>query len=165
MYEALRQRSIFTQVHYIPVHFHPIHRERAITPLPGATAMKPGSATRPFFGVEPAIATQTKTTSASDQALTAFNVRTRYILIGCDGIVNWAIDTAAAAGAAGRLAADEHMFLGVESGGNAVIAVGMQNLDVMYFSIVQAVMEIVIHLADRLVRQIELDGLIHTRHE
>jgi acetyl-CoA synthetase len=26
-----------------------------ITPLPGATAMKPGSATRPFFGVEPAI--------------------------------------------------------------------------------------------------------------
>ncbi|NNF67434.1 MAG: acetate--CoA ligase [Gammaproteobacteria bacterium] len=26
-----------------------------ITPLPGATAMKPGSATRPFFGVKPAI--------------------------------------------------------------------------------------------------------------
>jgi acetyl-CoA synthetase len=26
-----------------------------ITPLPGATALKPGSATRPFFGVEPAI--------------------------------------------------------------------------------------------------------------
>ena len=26
-----------------------------ITPLPGATAMKPGSATRPFFGVQPAV--------------------------------------------------------------------------------------------------------------
>ncbi|MFL0810415.1 MAG: acetate--CoA ligase [Agarilytica sp.] len=26
-----------------------------LTPLPGATALKPGSATRPFFGVEPAI--------------------------------------------------------------------------------------------------------------
>ena len=26
-----------------------------ITPLPGAHALKPGSATRPFFGVEPAI--------------------------------------------------------------------------------------------------------------
>ena len=26
-----------------------------ITPLPGATTMKPGSATFPFFGVEPAI--------------------------------------------------------------------------------------------------------------
>ena len=26
-----------------------------ITPLPGATATKPGSATRPFFGVQPAI--------------------------------------------------------------------------------------------------------------
>ena len=26
-----------------------------ITPLPGATALKPGSATRPFFGVQPAI--------------------------------------------------------------------------------------------------------------
>ena len=26
-----------------------------ITPLPGATAMKPGSATRPFFGIEPAV--------------------------------------------------------------------------------------------------------------
>ena len=26
-----------------------------ITPLPGATAAKPGSATRPFFGVQPAI--------------------------------------------------------------------------------------------------------------
>ena len=26
-----------------------------ITPLPGATALKPGSATRPFFGVEPCI--------------------------------------------------------------------------------------------------------------
>ena len=26
-----------------------------ITPLPGATALKPGSATRPFFGVEPAL--------------------------------------------------------------------------------------------------------------
>ena len=29
-----------------------------ITPLPGATALKPGSATRPFFGVQPAIITQ-----------------------------------------------------------------------------------------------------------
>ena len=28
-----------------------------ITPLPGATAPKPGSATRPFFGVQPAIIT------------------------------------------------------------------------------------------------------------
>jgi len=28
-----------------------------ITPLPGATALKPGSATRPFFGLEPAIIT------------------------------------------------------------------------------------------------------------
>ena len=28
-----------------------------ITPLPGATALKPGSATRPFFGVKPAIVT------------------------------------------------------------------------------------------------------------
>src|SRR5208283_6192295 len=26
-----------------------------ITPLPGATALKPGSATRPFFGIVPAI--------------------------------------------------------------------------------------------------------------
>jgi acetyl-CoA synthetase len=26
-----------------------------ITPLPGATALKPGSATRPFFGVQPAL--------------------------------------------------------------------------------------------------------------
>ena len=26
-----------------------------ITPLPGATALKPGSATRPFFGVRPAL--------------------------------------------------------------------------------------------------------------
>ena len=26
-----------------------------ITPLPGATALKPGSATLPFFGVEPAV--------------------------------------------------------------------------------------------------------------
>ncbi|HAW92150.1 TPA: acetyl-coenzyme A synthetase, partial [Candidatus Azambacteria bacterium] len=26
-----------------------------ITPLPGATALKPGSATRPFFGIKPAI--------------------------------------------------------------------------------------------------------------
>ena len=26
-----------------------------ITPLPGATAAKPGSATRPFFGVQPAL--------------------------------------------------------------------------------------------------------------
>ena len=26
-----------------------------ITPLPGATALKPGSATRPFFGIEPAL--------------------------------------------------------------------------------------------------------------
>jgi len=26
-----------------------------ITPLPGATTLKPGSATLPFFGVEPAI--------------------------------------------------------------------------------------------------------------
>jgi acetyl-CoA synthetase len=26
-----------------------------ITPLPGATPLKPGSATLPFFGVEPAI--------------------------------------------------------------------------------------------------------------
>jgi acetyl-CoA synthetase len=29
-----------------------------ITPLPGATALKPGSATRPFFGIQPAIITQ-----------------------------------------------------------------------------------------------------------
>jgi acetyl-CoA synthetase len=29
-----------------------------ITPLPGATPLKPGSATRPFFGVEPAIVDQ-----------------------------------------------------------------------------------------------------------
>ncbi|HXP12829.1 MAG TPA: acetate--CoA ligase [Stellaceae bacterium] len=29
-----------------------------ITPLPGATALKPGSATRPFFGIEPAIVDQ-----------------------------------------------------------------------------------------------------------
>ena len=29
-----------------------------ITPLPGATALKPGSATRPFFGVQPAIIMQ-----------------------------------------------------------------------------------------------------------
>ncbi len=28
-----------------------------ITPLPGATALKPGSATRPFFGIQPAIIT------------------------------------------------------------------------------------------------------------
>ncbi|MEM9384677.1 MAG: acetate--CoA ligase [Pseudomonadota bacterium] len=27
----------------------------AITPLPGATALKPGSATRPFFGIQPAL--------------------------------------------------------------------------------------------------------------
>ncbi|MGV8295334.1 AMP-binding protein, partial [Pseudomonas aeruginosa] len=26
-----------------------------ITPLPGATALKPGSATRPFFGVQPVL--------------------------------------------------------------------------------------------------------------
>ena len=26
-----------------------------ITPLPGATKLKPGSATRPFFGIEPAL--------------------------------------------------------------------------------------------------------------
>lgn len=26
-----------------------------ITPLPGATTLKPGSATLPFFGVEPAV--------------------------------------------------------------------------------------------------------------
>ena len=26
-----------------------------ITPLPGATDLKPGSATRPFFGIEPAL--------------------------------------------------------------------------------------------------------------
>ena len=27
-----------------------------ITPLPGATALKPGSVTRPFFGIQPALA-------------------------------------------------------------------------------------------------------------
>jgi acetyl-CoA synthetase len=32
-----------------------------ITPLPGATALKPGSATRPFFGVQPAIVDQSGT--------------------------------------------------------------------------------------------------------
>ena len=26
-----------------------------ITPLPGATQLKPGSATRPFFGIQPAL--------------------------------------------------------------------------------------------------------------
>ncbi len=26
-----------------------------ISPLPGATALKPGSATRPYFGVQPAL--------------------------------------------------------------------------------------------------------------
>lgn len=69
-------------------------------------------------GIEPAIATQVKTTSAASQDLTAFNERTRYILIGCDGTVNWIIDGTAVAGGAGRLAANEHMFLGVASGGS-----------------------------------------------
>ena len=68
-------------------------------------------------GLEPAIATQVKTTSGSSQDLTAFNERTRYIFIGCDGIVNWIIDGTAVVGGAGRLAADEHIFLGVASGG------------------------------------------------
>ena len=68
-------------------------------------------------GLEPAVATQVKTTSGSSQDLTAFNNATRYILIGCDGIVNWIIDGTAVVGGAGRLAADEHMFLGVQSGG------------------------------------------------
>ncbi|MBF0219163.1 MAG: acetate--CoA ligase [Gammaproteobacteria bacterium] len=43
-----------------------------ITPLPGATALKPGSATRPFFGVEPAIVdaqTGEIKTGAADGAL------------------------------------------------------------------------------------------------
>ena len=33
----------------------PLQGAHMITPLPGATPMKPGSATLPFFGVEPAI--------------------------------------------------------------------------------------------------------------
>ncbi len=66
-------------------------------------------------GEEPAIATQVITTSGVSQNLSAFQESTRFILIGCDGICNWAIGTAptAAVGAAGRLAADEHLFLGV----------------------------------------------------
>ncbi len=68
-------------------------------------------------GLEPAIATQKITTSGTSQDLSAFNEATRYILIGSDGIVNWVIDGTAVAGNAGRLAADEHMFLGVRAGG------------------------------------------------
>ena len=68
-------------------------------------------------GLEPAIATQALTTSGSSQDLTAFNERTRYILIGCDGIANWVINGTAVVGGAGRLAASEHMFLGVAPGG------------------------------------------------
>ena len=68
-------------------------------------------------GVEPAIATQIKTTSPASQDLDAFNKDTRYILIGCNGIVNWVIDGTAVLLGAGRLAADEHMFLGIQSGG------------------------------------------------
>jgi acetyl-CoA synthetase len=37
-----------------------------ITPLPGATATKPGSATRPFFGVDPAIMTKEGTVQAGE---------------------------------------------------------------------------------------------------
>lgn len=66
-------------------------------------------------GQEPAIATQVITTSGVSQDLNAFQERTRFILIGCDGICNWAIGASptAAAGDAGRLAADEHLFFGV----------------------------------------------------
>ncbi len=66
-------------------------------------------------GLEPAIATQTLNTSGASQSLTAFQTRTRFILIGCDGIVNWNIGDSPVAlvGGAGRLAADEHIFFGV----------------------------------------------------
>ncbi len=39
-----------------------------ITPLPGATALKPGSATRPFFGVQPAIVDATDGTVLDGEA-------------------------------------------------------------------------------------------------
>jgi acetyl-CoA synthetase len=39
-----------------------------ITPLPGATALKPGSATRPFFGVQPAIVDATDGTVLEGEA-------------------------------------------------------------------------------------------------
>ena len=39
-----------------------------ITPLPGATALKPGSATRPFFGVQPAIVDPTDGTVLDGEA-------------------------------------------------------------------------------------------------
>lgn len=71
-------------------------------------------------GLEPAVATQTKTTSGSSQNLNAFNEKTRYILIGVDTArVNWVIAASptAVVGGAGRLASDEHMFFGIESGG------------------------------------------------
>lgn len=66
-------------------------------------------------GLEPAVATQVITTSGVSQDLAAFQESTRFILIGCDGICNWAIDAnpTAVAGGAGRLAADEHLFFGV----------------------------------------------------
>ena len=71
-------------------------------------------------GLEPAVATQVKTTGVSSGSLSAFNNKTRYILIGVDTArVNWIIAASptAVVGGAGRLAADEHMFFGVESGG------------------------------------------------
>ena len=70
-------------------------------------------------GEEPAVATQTKSSSGTSADFSALNARTRFVLLSTDGIVNWAIGASptAATGAAGRLAADEKLFIGVESGG------------------------------------------------
>ena len=71
-------------------------------------------------GVEPAIAATAVTTSGT-KADTTLNIRTRFCLIGGDGIVNWAVSSAAVAGAGGRMAADEKQFIGVEQGKTALV--------------------------------------------
>lgn len=69
-------------------------------------------------GLEPAVASQVVATSGTSASSAVFNVKTRYILIHGDGVMNFLVGGApAVAQTAGRLPAEMMMFFGVASGG------------------------------------------------
>ncbi len=72
-------------------------------------------------GEEPAIATQSKTPIGTTANFSALNENTRFVLLSTKSIVNWAIAASptAVVGGAGRLAADEKLYIGVQPGGRS----------------------------------------------
>jgi len=76
-------------------------------------------------GREPAVATQTITTSGTSQASSTFNARTRFLFIESDGIVNWDVGTSptAVVGGAGKMPANSARFVGIMPNASLKIAV------------------------------------------